>query len=93
MSECFTKCSHPALGVVEQHHFDAVIVGVHPVQHALLDVQTQTVGPQHVFGGDEDAGVGAVHPRLPYAAAIGVSRVLLPVAPVHHPETQHVQHD
>lgn len=67
------RFSHPALSGVEHHRLDAVVVGVHPVQHALLDVQTQAIGPQHVFGGDEDAGVGAVHPRLPYAAAVGIS--------------------
>lgn len=80
--------SHPAFGGVEQNHLNTVVVGVHPVQDALLDVQAQAVWPQHVFGGDEDGKVGAIHPGFPYAATVRVSGVLLPVAAIQHPETQ-----
>ena len=61
---------------------DVVVVRVAPVHGAGAVVQRQAVGPQHV-GGDEDAPVGAVHPRPLDAADAVVDLVLLPVRPVH----------
>lgn len=61
---------------------DVVVVGVAPVHGAGAVVQSQAVGPQHV-GRDEDAPVGAVHPRSLDAPDAVVHLVLFPVRPVH----------
>lgn len=75
-----------ALGAVQIDHLDAVVEGVHPVEDSLWDVQTQAVGPQHRFTGQEHIPVGAVHPGTLYSASFALLRVLLPVCPVHPPK-------
>lgn len=75
-----------AFRAVEVNHLNAVVVGIHPVEDALWDVQTQAVGPQHSFAGQEDISVGAVHPSTFNFASFAFLRVLLPVCPVHPPK-------
>lgn len=75
-----------AFGAVEVDHLDAVVVGVHPVEDALRDVQAESVGPQHRFAGQEHVSVGAVHPSPLDLAPLALLRVLFPVCPVHPPE-------
>lgn len=72
-----------SFGAVEVDHLNAVVVGVHPVEDALWDVQTQAVGPQHSFTGQEHVSVGAIHPSTLNFASLAFLRVLLPVCPVH----------
>lgn len=48
---------HPAFCSVEKHHLDAVVVRIHPVQDALLDVQAEAIGPEHSFRRKQDASV------------------------------------
>lgn len=75
-----------ALRAVEVDHLDAVVVGINPVKDALWDVQTQAVGPQHSFAGQEDASVGAVHPSPLDFTTLALLWILLPVGPVHPPK-------
>lgn len=75
-----------AFRAVEVDHLNAVVVGVHPVEDALWDVQTQAIGPQHCFAGQENVPVGAVHPSSLNFTSLALLRILLPVCPVHPPE-------
>lgn len=74
-----------ATRAVKVDHLDAVVVGVHPIENALWDVQTQAVGPQHRFAGQEHISVGAIHPGPLNFASLALLRVFLPVSPVHPP--------
>lgn len=75
-----------APGAVEVDHLDAVVVGIHPVENALWDVQAESVWPQHRFAAQEDVSVGAVHPGPLDFASLALLRILLPVCPVQPPE-------
>lgn len=75
-----------ALGAVEVDHLDAVVVGVHPVEDPLGDVQTQAVGPQHRFTAQEHVPVGTVHPSPLDSTPLALLGVFLPVRPVHPPD-------
>lgn len=77
-----------SLGAVKVNHLNPVVVGVHPVEDPLRDVQAQTVGPKHCFAGQEHVSVGAVHPSPLNFTALALLGVLLPVCPVHPPEEQ-----
>lgn len=72
-------------GAVEVDHLDAVVVGIHPVEDALWDVQAESVWPQHRFAAQEDVSVGAIHPGPLNFAPLALLRVLLPVGPIHPP--------
>lgn len=74
-----------ATGAVKVDHLDAVVVCIHPIENALWDVQTQAVGPQHCFAGQEHISVGAIHPSPLNFASLALLGVFLPVCPIHPP--------
>lgn len=75
-----------ASGIVKVDHLNAVVVGIHPVEDALWDVQTQAIRPQQCFAGQEHISVRAIHPSTLNFATFALFRVLLPVGPIHPPE-------